>query len=96
MRSYRSFPWFNCIVSNDITPNLLHVVFCLLLPIRRIRIGMLEGWQWFLALNAGSNGIFVETDGQSDFEVGFVSLQGSCCLQGLLALLACWEVGKKA
>ena len=42
--SYGLFFQLNLIVSNDISPNLLHVVFCLLLPIRRIRISMFELW----------------------------------------------------
>ena len=52
----------------DILLNLAHVIFSLLDPDRRIVIGMLVLWQWFLALKARSNRATIRADGDTELQ----------------------------
>jgi len=65
--SYSLFPLDNSMIFIDIRLNLDHVIFSLLDPTRRIVIGMLVLWQWFLALQARPNWTSIDTDGNAEF-----------------------------
>lgn len=52
----------------DISLNLDHVIFSLFDSSRRIVIGMLVLWQWFLALQARSNWATIRADGDTELQ----------------------------